>query len=523
MKKLLVATILLLVLLLNAETLFEIKDSQDSTVFSISDDGMRVFNLGDTLMVISASDIKAYIGSSKDRALSRSFSISTNTTGKGDPANVLEVTTSTTTMREGVDGDQYTDFSPQNIFLGLHAGGTSSGINNVFIGNESGVSNTSGAFNTFSGYMTGFSNLGGNNNTFIGYNAGTANTSGSSNVFVGFNAGTENTNAVSNTYIGNAAGKLATGIKNTFVGYASGIANVSGGYNSFFGDNSGGSNTGSYNVFLGYQAGRVSGSVSHRLYIDNSETSTPLIYGEFDNNRLIFNGDVGIGKSPGFALHIIDDYVGTYTEASTSSGDNTYGVYAIAGGGSGANYGVYGGTTGTTGTRWAGYFAGDINVLGTVVKSVDEIKIDHPLDPENKFLSHSNITSNERMNVYNGNIILGSDGTAVVTMPDWFESINTEYRYQLTAIGAPGPNLYISKKVNGNTFEISGGKDNMEVSWMITGIRNDNYAKENPIEVEKTKDPIEKGYYLHPEAYGLPTEKSIEYQHNKEIKDQSEK
>ncbi|NOR44612.1 MAG: hypothetical protein GQ534_03420, partial [Candidatus Delongbacteria bacterium] len=79
----LLIAMLLSVFSLNAEVLFEVKDAQDSTVFSISDDGMRVFNLGDTLMVISSTQIKAFIEDSKDRALSRSFSISTNTTGKG--------------------------------------------------------------------------------------------------------------------------------------------------------------------------------------------------------------------------------------------------------------------------------------------------------------------------------------------------------------------------------------------------------------------------------------------------------
>ncbi|NOR45435.1 MAG: hypothetical protein GQ534_07595, partial [Candidatus Delongbacteria bacterium] len=98
----LVLIIFIIFVTLNAQALFEIKDAQDSTVFQISNDGMRVFNDGDTLMVISSSEIKVFIDqSSKDRALSRSFSISTNTTGKDGNANVLEVTTESTKMREG--------------------------------------------------------------------------------------------------------------------------------------------------------------------------------------------------------------------------------------------------------------------------------------------------------------------------------------------------------------------------------------------------------------------------------------
>ena len=68
MKKLYIITMIIVFLSLSAETLFEIKDSSDQAVFSISDDGLRVFNLGDTLMVISATEIKAFIASSKDRA-----------------------------------------------------------------------------------------------------------------------------------------------------------------------------------------------------------------------------------------------------------------------------------------------------------------------------------------------------------------------------------------------------------------------------------------------------------------------
>lgn len=544
--------ILTTILTLSAETLFEVKDSSDNVVLDVSTDGLRVMNEGDTLMVISSSDIRANIGVN-NKGLSRAFSVTT-TQSKGDGSdlmrltsdstrfwisdvgsgfgvssqtafkeksvatNFLKVSNVNTQMREGSSGERYTDFSPENMFLGLNAGEVTTGLSNVFIGN----------------------------------NAGLVNEGGGANVFIGLDAGMSTVGGSMNAYLGKSAGKYATGDYNSFYGYASGYAS-NGNYNSFYGNNSGSYNDGEYNVFIGYQAGYNSGigsrnvflgnkagmneTGSDKLYIDNSDTTDALIYGEFDNNLVRVNGNfnvtggstltgnvgIGNGASPSYMLSVLSDYVGIYSEAATTTGSATYGVYGMAGGASLANYGIYGTTLGTAGTNWAGYFAGNINVTGTVVKSMDEIKIDHPIDPENKFLSHSNITSNERMNVYNGNVILDKEGKAMVTMPNWFESINTDFRYQLTAIGAPGPNLYISKKVSGNTFEISGGKENMEVSWMITGIRNDVYAKENPIEVEKEKDSIEKGYYLHPETYGLPTERGIEFQHNKGIKGSNEK
>ena len=209
---------------------------------------------------------------------------------------------------------------------------------------------------------------------------------------------------------------------------------------------------------------------------------------------------------------------------ANTKGDYATGVVGAATGAAYRNAGIYGVCDYSAPIHnWAGYFDGSVRVLGTVFQSKSATIIDHPSDPTNKFLTHVSVESDQMMNIYNGVIFLNNDGTAIVTMPDWFESLNTEFRYQLTAIGAPGPNLHISKKINGNTFEISGGSSNMEVSWQVTGIRSDNFAKANPIEVETTKDAIEKGYYLHPEAYGQPEEMGIEWQHTKRMEEQSKK
>ncbi|MFA7123339.1 MAG: hypothetical protein WC212_04820, partial [Candidatus Delongbacteria bacterium] len=198
--------------------------------------------------------------------------------------------------------------------------------------------------------------------------------------------------------------------------------------------------------------------------------------------------------------------------ATSTTGSATYGVYGYAGGGSSTNYGIFGGAYGTG--SYAGYFAGDINVTGVVVKSKDEVKIDHPLDPENKYLTHSNIISDEMASVYNGNAALDANGKAVVMLPDWFEAMNTDFKYQLTPIGAPGPNLYISKKISRNSFEIAGGSSGMEVSWQITATRIDNYAKNNPLKVEADKEDDKKGLYLHPGSFGQAEDKGINYKVN---------
>jgi hypothetical protein len=163
------------------------------------------------------------------------------------------------------------------------------------------------------------------------------------------------------------------------------------------------------------------------------------------------------------------------------------------------------------GARFAGLFGGDVQVYGNLFKSSGSFKIDHPLDPANKYLYHSFVESPDMMNIYNGNAVLDKHGKAWVTLAEWFETLNREFRYQLTAIGAPGPNLYIAKEIAGNRFQIAGGKPGMKVSWQVTGVRQDPYAEAHRIKVEEDKPSDERGYYLHPEEYGQPKEKGIQY------------
>ena len=132
-------------------------------------------------------------------------------------------------------------------------------------------------------------------------------------------------------------------------------------------------------------------------------------------------------------------------------------------------------------------FFGNVTVNGTLTKSAGSFRIDDPLDPEHKYLSHSFVESPDMMNVYNGNAILDEAGKATVDLPNYFEALNKDFRYQLTAIGAPGPNLYIAEGVQHNHFRIAGGRAYAHVSWQVTGIRHDTYAEEHRIKVEEEK------------------------------------
>ena len=157
----------------------------------------------------------------------------------------------------------------------------------------------------------------------------------------------------------------------------------------------------------------------------------------------------------------------------------------------------------------AGYFDGDVRVTdhltATNLYAVHKnFVIDHPQDPENQYLYHSSVESPDRMNVYNGNVILDPNGEAWVQLPDYFEALNRDYRYQLTPIGGPGPDLHVGERIQNNRFKVAGGEPGMEVSWQVTGIRDDASARANPMEVEVEKPDSKKGLYLDPEAFGQP-------------------
>lgn len=178
--------------------------------------------------------------------------------------------------------------------------------------------------NSYFGYQAGLNNAG-NWNTFIGFQSGINNTAGASNAFLGFRAGLANTTGNANTFIGTSSGNANTsGVNNVFLGTTSGIASTTGNANTFIGYGSGYNNiTGSNNVFLGALAG-YNETGSNRLYIDNSATATPLIWGDFANNILNFNGDVGIGTAnPTHKLHIVNNGAAAAVRLQQSGGQAT--------------------------------------------------------------------------------------------------------------------------------------------------------------------------------------------------------
>ncbi|MBN2862610.1 MAG: tail fiber domain-containing protein [Bacteroidales bacterium] len=378
------AVIFVLTSLLMSETLFEVKDASNNPVLNVSTDGLRIMNEGDTLMVISSEEIRANIGVT-GKGLSRAFSVTTTQSkgsgsdlmrltsdstrfwisdtgsgfgvssqipvGKSIATDFLKVSNVNTQMREGTSGERYTDFSPENIFLGLNSGlatepTITNGIDNVFIGNNAGLNNISGYQNTYLGVNAGrdnqtqFGNVfvgsyageekttGGNtiigmqagrygdtggSNTFVGYTCGRS-TTGGGNTFVGMSSGTGAGSGIDNAYFGHLAGAITpggnynvyigkyagygsspnSGSDNVYVGQRAGIS-ATGSSNVFLGSVSGAFNTGSGNIFLGHRSGENE-TGSNLLFIDNSNTAAPLIYGDFTADSVKINGVFSVSE-----------------------------------------------------------------------------------------------------------------------------------------------------------------------------------------------------------------------------------
>jgi hypothetical protein len=228
---------------------------------------------------------------------------------------------------------------------------------------------------------------------------------------------------------------------------------------------------------------------------------------------------------------------GTAVYAQTTGGYAVYGT-ATTGigivGSSGNNGGVYGvgyigvqgstnGTNDSQGVRgenggsntfgYAGLFNGRTWVVGNLIKGGGSFKIDHPLDPQNKYLSHSFVESPDMKNVYDGIVTLDTRGEATVALPEWFQALNGDvsmdsYRYQLTCIGGYAP-VFVAGEIAQNRFRIAGGTAGLRVSWQVTGIRHDRYAEANRIPIEENKSAGERGKYLHPAAFGLGKEMGV--------------
>jgi hypothetical protein len=176
----------------------------------------------------------------------------------------------------------------------------------------------------------------------------------------------------------------------------------------------------------------------------------------------------------------------------------------------GYNVGFGDGIDANAGSGYAGVFQGNVYVTGAISAGTKNFQIDHPLDPANKYLVHASVESSEMMNIYAGTVTTDARGEAVVQLPGWFEVLNTGFRYQLTVIGQFAQAI-VAREIAEQSFAIKTDRPNVKVSWLVTGVRQDAYAKSHPLVVEQEKDARLRGFYIHPDLYGAPEEKQIEW------------
>jgi len=144
-----------------------------------------------------------------------------------------------------------------------------------------------------------------------------------------------------------------------------------------------------------------------------------------------------------------------------------------------------------------------VEVTGTLTKTAGAFVIDDPAAPGERTLAHATVHSSERLDVYTGTVVLDAAGEAVVELPEWFGELNGDARYQLTPIGAPAPRLHVAWEIVDGRFGIAGGVPGQKVSWQITAVRRDPWARAHPFEVRRVKAGDRAGTYLHPELYGV--------------------
>ncbi len=187
-----------------------------------------------------------------------------------------------------------------------------------------------------------------------------------------------------------------------------------------------------------------------------------------------------------------------------ANGDGANGIVGVAKNGD-QPYAIWGQGDG----KWAGYFSGDVRVTGDLDNSLAAVKMDHPLAPTERYLNQAAVVGGDMLTLYNGNVTTDAKGEAVVKMPAYVEALSKDFRYQLTPIGQFAQAI-IAKELKDGEFVIRTDKPNVKVSWQVSGLRNDAYAKSRGWSAEEDKPAADKGTYLAPQAFGQPKSMSVD-------------
>lgn len=428
-------------------------------------------------------------------------------------------------------------YANSNAFLGFAGNTTVTGKSNTAAGYQALFSNGVGGSNSAFGYHALYLNNNGLSNTAVGRGTLYQNSSGSFNTAIGYFAGETVDNSAmttnSNTFVGASALASTGTLTNVTAIGANALVTQS---NTIVIGSIPSVNGATTSPLVGIGTNTPSAQLhviaqSYADGIDVTGGAAPLASYEI--------GAPGIGATGGAADPAyeaasaggdgVDGYGGNgnFSNSLDSGGS---GVAGFGGGGSPDGFdGVGGYFTGATsagdfgdgliafpGSGYAGVFEGDVSINGTIYPANASLKIDHPLDPANKYLLHSSVESSEMMNIYSGNVITDAQGQAAVQLPEWFEALNTDFRYQLTVIGQFAQAI-VAREIENHEFTIRTSAPNVKVSWQVTAVRQDAFARAHPLVVEEEKQARLKGYYIHPDLYGAAPEKQIEWARHPQI------
>ena len=510
----------------------------------------------------TASTLAAVAGTITGKSNTAVYGLASNTTKGSNAAGVTGV--ANTQTGPGVQGvtTSAAGFGVQGVVNSSKGGTAVQGLNNATSGISAGVSGQSASTgkgsagvvaneNATTGQVYGVNGYTASTGPFAaavnGYEGATTGqvfgvSGGTSSTTNGAAGVSGNESATTGVVYGVSGSTNSTGIQAAgvfgFEGAATGL--VSGVMGSTNSSSAGASGVNGYN---GSATGPTAGVVGSALSTSgdgvygNAEATTGTAIGVYGQTSS--TGGDGVA---GIAMATTGGNNGVYGQDSSPSGDGGFfannsstggtGVIGVAYATSGEANGVFGQTSSPggvggvftnlgggnslvivgNGASFAQVFtvdaSGNVNMKGKLTKGGGSFKIDHPLDPTNKYLSHSFVESPDMMNVYNGNIMTDKHGLATIVLPDYFEALNRDFRYQLTVIGQFAQAI-VKREITNNRFTIKTSKPSVKVSWQVTGIRHDAYADAYRIPTEEEKPPQEQGHYLHPELFGASEQQAI--------------
>jgi hypothetical protein len=246
-------------------------------------------------------------------------------------------------------------------------------------------------------------------------------------------------------------------------------------------------------------------SVSGRGVYGLSTATTGEAYGVYGQSASA-TGVYGVSTAP--AGNVGRGVYGTGPVTGVRGDAQLFGLYGVATAASGAT-GVFADAPG--GNNYGVYSQGNVYVSENLIVSGNKsFIIDHPQYPTEKYLYHFNAEGPEPFNIYRGSVIMDENGSARITLPDYFESINIDFTYHLTPVGKWAP-VYVAEEINRNQFLISGGNPGLKVSWQVTAVRNDPWVRDKGYQTEVEKPEFERGTFIYPEGYGQPVELGRDY------------